>query len=111
MNWFKRKYSACKECGVHFDPAPKNEARWGHLCKEHRKPVMERDMRRDSVLSWAVTHWEKVEELMKEEARKEHARFQEAMQKGLNSMAVAAQEQTICGIGMGAGLQNRQGGA
>ena len=58
MKWFKPKHTACKECGVHFDPVTGYEARWGDLCPTHRKPVMERDRKRDTVIAWASDNWE-----------------------------------------------------
>ena len=66
MNLF-RKMSVCFECQVFFKPVTGYEARWGHLCATHRKPVMERDLRRDAVVDWAKTNWEKLEPAYLEE--------------------------------------------
>lgn len=60
MFWCK-KYSVCSECKVHFEPAPNHEAKWGHLCPTHRKPVIERDRRIAAVMEWAQANWEKLE--------------------------------------------------
>ena len=59
MRWFKR-YSVCKECGVHFEPVTGYEERCGDLCRTHREPVMRADHKRDAVLRWAGANWEKL---------------------------------------------------
>ena len=62
MSWFKKKYSVCSECQVHFEPATGVDAEgWPHLCPTHRKPVKERDLRKSAVVSWARQNWEKLE--------------------------------------------------
>lgn len=67
MKWFKPKYSVCSECQVHFEPATGNETRWGRWCPTHRKPIIEKDLRRDAVLAWAGANWEKLEPMYKQE--------------------------------------------
>lgn len=92
MKWFKPQYSVCKECAVHFEP--RND-RWADLCLEHRKPVMERDIKRDAVTQWARENWEKLyeqyEQYEKDDSAK-RAAFNAINQAGMNSMAIHAQQ-------------------
>ena len=68
--WFKPKYSICSECKVHFEP-DNCDKRFAHLCITHRKPVMERELRKDAVMYWAAQNWEKLEEPAKENEKKQ----------------------------------------
>lgn len=69
MNLFCKKYSVCKECKVHFDPAPSE--RHAELCPAHRKPVVELEDRILLVVEWAKRNWEKLEpDALKEEAER-----------------------------------------
>ena len=63
--WFK-KYSVCSECKVHFEP-DNCENRFAHLCISHRKPAMELARRKDAVMAWAASNWEKLEAQYKED--------------------------------------------
>ena len=85
MSWFKKRYSVCSECQVHFEPATGMDAeRWPDLCPTHRKPVKERDLRKDSVLAWALQNWEKLEPQCKEECSKQNQAAQELFSQWQN---------------------------
>ena len=86
MNLF-RKMSVCFECQVFFKPVTGYEARWGHLCATHRKPVMERDLRRDAVVDWAKTNWEKLEPEYLKDAEERAKAYADVQRAGLNSIA------------------------
>ena len=83
MNFWKPKRSICTECGVHFEPVAGYESRWGNLCQMHRKPVMERDQRKDAVASWAASNWERLAATMDEENKNQRAAYNEAMCKAM----------------------------
>ena len=87
MKWFKPKFSVCSECGNHFSPVTGYESRWGNLCKMHRKPVMEKYLRKEAVMLWASANWEKLEPLCMKEQEANQASYNEAMQKGLSALA------------------------
>ena len=70
-NWFCKKYNVCSECKVHFEPITGYEAKWGNLCATHRGPVMALAARRQAVIDWAGSRWEKLEPQMLEETQKE----------------------------------------
>ena len=90
MKWFKPKFSVCSECGVHYDPVIGIESPWGHLCKIHRKPVMENDLRKGAVVSWASANWEKLEPAYLKEQEANQASYNQAPQQyGLSSLAAA----------------------
>lgn len=75
MNFFCKKYTACQECRVHFEPAPQG-TRHAELCPEHRKPVIEREDRILLVVEWAKRNWEKLEpRALKEEAERQKTAF------------------------------------
>ena len=59
MRFFRKPYSVCAECKVHFEPAP--TSRHAELCPQHRKPVVEREDRIAIVVDWAKQHWESLE--------------------------------------------------
>lgn len=88
MNWFKPKHSVCKECAVHFEP--RNDA-WADLCLEHRKPVMERDSKRDAVTKWARENWEKLYEQYEKDESEKHAAYNALNQQKWSSMAAQQQ--------------------
>lgn len=77
--FFKKRYSVCRECGVHFEPASKGErdAGFGDLCLTHRRPWIERAQRREEVLVWAGANWEKLEKQMEEQQAAEVAAMSE----------------------------------
>lgn len=87
MRWFKPKHTVCKECGIHYEPVTGFESRWGHLCALHRKPVMERDLRKEAVIGWASTNWERLEDMYKKENEANKAAYVAAQQAGLEQMA------------------------
>jgi hypothetical protein len=64
---FWQRHSVCTECGVHFEPVTGYEARWGQLCTVHRKPVRERDEKKDAVIAWATSNWSRLVEQMDKE--------------------------------------------
>ena len=64
---FLPNHSVCSECGVHFEPVTGSEARWGNLCSTHRKPVKERDLKKDEVINWAANNWERLGVMMDKE--------------------------------------------
>ena len=77
MKFWKPKYSVCEECKVHFEPATfepatESESEWGHLCPTHRKPIMERDLKRRAVMTWARLNWERLAEMMEKESANTH---------------------------------------
>ena len=82
MKLFKARYTVCKECGVHFEPVTGVEARWGDLCKNHRKAVMEKDLRRDAILEYAARNLEKIGEMMDAE----RAAYSESISKNIKEM-------------------------
>ena len=83
MSWFKKKYSVCSECQAHFEPATGEDAeRWPGLCPTHRKPVKERDIRKNAVMSWARQNWEKLEPQYLEESKSLKKSYQEAVGQG-----------------------------
>ena len=92
MRWFKPEHSVCKECGIHYEPVIGHEARWGDLCPVHRKSVMEKDLRKDAVVSWAFVNWEKLEAMYLEEKKKEVDTYQKYSQENLAAMANAQQD-------------------
>ena len=107
MKWFKPKYSVCKECGVHFDPVTgyELEAAWGHLCSVHRKPVMERDLRKRAIIEWASSNWERLEEMYKKEMKETEgsmASYTASQQTGLEAMAKQQQAQGLGGLAQAA---------
>ena len=73
MKLFCSRHSVCKECGVHFEPLPTGE-RYSDLCAMHRKPLLERALRRDSVMAWAGSNWERLEKMMREEQEEQEER-------------------------------------
>lgn len=88
---FWKRYSVCSECGVHFEPVTGYEAHWGNLCAIHRKPVKEKDERKDRIIAWALSNLDSVEKLMNEEKKKHdemrNKAFNQAMQSNLSQMA------------------------
>ena len=87
MKWWKQKHSVCSECGVHFEPVTGYEARWGTLCATHRKPVKERDEKKDAVLAWASANWERLSRTMEEETAEKRAAYNKMMQDNIAQMA------------------------
>jgi hypothetical protein len=81
MKLFKQKYMVCKECGVHYDLVSEYEIKWKDLCPTHRKPVMEKDLRKDDVMYWASYNWERLEKLYLEERKKQTQPTQEQLQR------------------------------
>lgn len=81
MKWFKHKVSICRECGVHYAPVIGYEAKWGHLCPTHRKPVIELDLRKEAVISWASQHWEKLEPMYLKEIQETKEQYNSFFQK------------------------------
>ena len=118
MNFWKRKYSVCDECHVHFEPATGYEARWGNFCPTHRKQVKERDEKKERVLSWASLNWERLERIMEDEIKQREdmysqARYQQQMQPiptpGAASLAAQyqnarGQQDAPFGFGLGGGV-------
>lgn len=80
MNLFSPKcnHTTCKTCGNVFDPIG-IEKRWADLCYQCRKPVMERDRRKDVVISWAITNWEKLEPQALEENKAQTEAYSSAL--------------------------------
>ena len=66
-NLWKKKYSVCRECGVHFEPVTGTDARWGYLCATHRAPVRKLDLERDAVMAWTLNNLPKVKKMMDED--------------------------------------------
>ena len=66
---FRKHYTVCKQCSVHFEPAEAHE-RHKELCPEHRKPVVDIENRIERVLDWAKVNWEKLEPQALEEEQK-----------------------------------------
>jgi hypothetical protein len=66
-NLWKKNYSVCRECGVHFEPVTGADARWGYLCATHRAPVRKIDLEHDAVMAWVKDNMPKVKKLMEEE--------------------------------------------
>lgn len=61
MKWFKPKYTVCTQCSMLFEPT---KGPFPDLCPTHRKPVMEKAERRQRVIAWATSNWEKLEAQM-----------------------------------------------
>ena len=101
MKWFCKNVpvSVCKECGAHYDPVVGYESRWGDLCPTHRKPVMELDLRREAVVSWASQCWEKLEPMYLEERKELEKRAQI-----LDQFVASPQINQHNGLGLGLGL-------
>jgi len=93
MRWFKPGHATCKDCGIHYDPVVGLEARWGDFCPMHRKPVMERDLRKDAVISWASGNWERLEAMYLEEVKETRDRHQSVFQKSMDAMVRQQQAQ------------------
>ena len=66
-NLWKKNYSVCRECGVHFEPATVADTRWGYLCATHRAPVRKQALMNDAVMAWAKDNMPKVKKLMDDE--------------------------------------------
>ena len=73
-NLWKKKYSVCRECGVHFEPVTGTDARWGYLCATHRAPVRKLDLERDAVMAWTLNNLPKVKKMMDEETAEREER-------------------------------------
>lgn len=84
MKWFKSKcdHSVCERCGNVFDPNGV-EKRWADMCYSCRVPAMEKDRRKDVVISWAIANWEKLEP----QALEENEAQREAYQNSLNAFS------------------------
>lgn len=91
MNWWKPKHSICSVCGVHFEPVTGYEARWGHLCATHRQPVMERDLKKDRVIAWATSNWERLAVTMETEMGAELAIQQEVNRRLSSASGILGQ--------------------
>ena len=76
-NLWKKKYSVCQICGVHFEPATGADARWGYLCATHRAPLKKYDLEHDAVMAWAKDNMPKVKKLMDEEIEARQAAWME----------------------------------
>lgn len=70
MFW-KAKHSVCIECGVHFQPVDERslDGAWGDRCKEHRKPFVEKALRKTAVMDWVEANWEKYEKNVLEDIK------------------------------------------
>lgn len=86
MKWFKPKYTVCTQCSMLFDPT---DGPFPDLCPTHRKPVMEKAERRQRVISWATSNWEKLEEQM----NADYAKLNQLPQEYLNQAAAGTQSQ------------------
>ena len=98
-SWFKKYYSVCDQCQVHFEPATGMESHWGNLCPLHRKPVMDKDLRMKRVLDWAKHNWEKLEVQYLDEVKN----YQAVIQSTMNDWAKAQninREQGLQGLGL-----------
>lgn len=106
MKWLKPKYSVCKECSVHFEPATGYEARWGDLCSTHRKPVQKRDEKRDEVIRWATTNWERLSQMMDKEVAEEKTACRNMLRTNLEGLAQHQNYQGQQGVlgGLGAAM-------
>jgi|SRR3990167_4262556 len=80
MNLFRKRYSVCAQCRVHFEPEP-SYLRHAELCPAHRKPVIELEDRIERVMVWAKANWEKLEPDVLAEYTKNKAAIQEALQR------------------------------
>jgi len=76
-NLWKKKYSVCQICGVHFEPVTGTDARWGYLCATHRAPLKKYDLEHDAVMAWAKDNMPKVKKLMDEEIEAREAAWRE----------------------------------
>lgn len=74
MKFWKKNYSVCVECGVHFEPDRNPQAKWGSLCKPHRIEPMKTYLRKQRVMAWAEDNWEGLEK-----------QYEEAIVKGKRS--------------------------
>ena len=61
---WEKKYSVCRECGVHFEPVTGADARWGYLCATHRAPLKKYDLEHDAVMAWAKDNMSSVRKMM-----------------------------------------------
>ena len=99
-SWFKKYYSVCDQCQVHFEPATGMESHWGNLCPLHRKPVMDKDLRMKRVLDWAKHNWEKLEVQYLDEVKKTQVvmnDWAQAQSQNINSLF----GQSLSGQGLG----------
>lgn len=104
MNWFRKPYTVCQQCKVHFEPAPSE--RHAELCPVHRKPIVEIEDRIEFVLRWAKSNWEKLEPQARAEYLKDLQISQAQMQNMYNAQMAAPSRS---GIGDLMGLGNPLG--
>lgn len=77
MTFFKPKFTACKTCGVHFDPIPipiEHELGFGYLCPTHRQTAINSHLRVLKIVKWTKANLDKVERLMQEDEAKRSER-------------------------------------
>ena len=60
MNWFKKKYTVCATCRVHFEPYPDYQD-YLNLCSAHREAQLKLQHRIKYVMSWARENWATLE--------------------------------------------------
>ena len=81
MNLFRKRYSVCEKCHVHFEPW---EGPGSHLCENHRVEWLDRERRRSVVFGWANANWERLEEQMQkeqiEQTKNETGKYTEAQE-------------------------------
>jgi len=72
--------------------------RWGNLCAAHRKPVRERDEKRDAVVVWATANFERLAGMMEKEEAEQKAAYIAAMQNNLGQLyaSQAHQQAGLC---------------
>ena len=108
MKWFKPRHSVCSICEVHFEPVTGYEARWGNLCSLHRKPIRERDEKKDAVMAWASINWEELVERVEKERKETITRFNESI-NWVDYCKAAASPVAVELIDTGAAQNNTQG--
>jgi hypothetical protein len=99
-NLWKKNYSVCRKCGVHFEPVTGADARWGYLCATHRDPLKKYDLEHDAVMAWAKDNLPKVKKMMDEEIEARQAKWKylrehtlaELAREQQNSMAPSGQK-------------------
>ena len=92
MNWFKKKYTVCATCRVHFEPYTDDQD-YFNLCPAHREEPLKLQHRINIVMKWARYNWAKLESQIFEGGLKKEAEFHRDAQSAHNEMAASHSSQ------------------
>ena len=98
MKWFKPKYTVCKQCSVHFEPAPHDE--FGEYCPTCREPIREKTNRKLTVINWASQNWERLEEQCLKENKAKHEAYFAQLKNLQNCNSAFAQQSGLYEYGL-----------